>query len=298
MDIWEELCIKGFNGDEEANHFILFLEGCGQLKNNGFTVVATSLKDQERSYLDQLGFVQQQENDQEYSLPGNQWSLFLETRRNARVRWHEQRQLELRQQLNDTLKHVQALGTGVNEKQRLALVKEFAHRFANDVGCIPFMRGLVGFLRYQLFKHALTEWECYDYVLTQNGTDVMIEYVRLLQGVLGLELVSKQQQQGQEGDDNVAITMDGTRQQQQQDTEDQILIWRMNDQLTDQALSDILSVLPREQAVQGYRLSNINRSHQVKLSPLIIGLHHPQFFVQWIRQFLLQCFSFIPRLKK
>ena len=290
MDIWESLCIKGFNGDQEANDLILFLESCGRLVPSGFSVIASSLNETNRSLLDQLGFVQQQGNDNEYILHGDQWSSFLEIKRNARVAWHEQRQRELRQQLNDTLKQVQPLA-GINDQQRLALVKEFAHRFANDVGVIPFKRGLVGLLRYQLFKYHLAEWECYEYVLTQNGNDVMMEYVRLLQGVLGFQLVSKHRQNQEQ--DSVAISI----QQQGQDDDEEILIWRTSDQLNDHIIADILNVLPREQAVQGYRLSNISRPHQVKLSPFIIGLHHPQFFVQWVRQFVSHCFSFIPFIK-
>ncbi|KAI7859983.1 hypothetical protein BDC45DRAFT_495429 [Circinella umbellata] len=290
MDIWENLCIKGFNGDQEANHLILFLDSCGRLTPNGFLVIGSSLNETERSLLDQLGFVQQ-ENDNEYILHGDQWSSFLEIKRNARVAWHGERQRELRQQLKDTLKQVQPLA-GINDQQRLALVKEFAQRFANDVGTIPFKRGLVGLLRYQLFKYQLAEWDCYEYVLTQNGRDVMVEYVRLLQGVLGFQLVSKQQQ-NQEGD-SVAISI----QQQGPDDDEEVLIWRTSDQLNDHIISDILNVLPREQAIQGYRLSKISRPHQVKLSPFMIGLHHPQLFVQWVRQLLSHCFSFIPSIKK
>ncbi|KAI8140928.1 hypothetical protein BJV82DRAFT_621615 [Fennellomyces sp. T-0311] len=275
MDIWKELCFKAFNGEEAANHLILYLEGCGKLTGTGFTVTKSALSNDDRALLEQMGFIQQED---EYTLPGDQWPTFLETKRTTRVEWHEQRQRELRQQLNDTLKQVPVLG-GVNEQQRVAIVTEFARRFATDAGVIPFMRGLVGFLRFQLFKDQLADWQCYEYVLTQNGQEVMVEYVRLLQGVLGFHLVSKQEQEQQ-----VVISIEAA------DQDDPILTWRMSELLSDHALSDILSVLPKDQAVSGYKLSGIARP--VRLSPTM-ALHHPQYLVQWIRHLLLHCFSFI-----
>ncbi|KAI9497382.1 hypothetical protein BDB00DRAFT_756586, partial [Zychaea mexicana] len=130
MEAWEVLCSKAFNGDEAANHLILFLEGCGKLTATGFTVTTSSLNNPDCALLEQLGFVaaQPQNNNNEYTLPGQQWSSFLEKKRNARVAWHEQRQRELRLELNDALKQIQVLD-GVNDQQRLALVKEFARRF-------------------------------------------------------------------------------------------------------------------------------------------------------------------------
>lgn len=284
MDAWKDLCLKAFDGDEEANHVILFLEGCGKLTSTGYAVSATAsnkLKDQD--ILEALGFVK--DSGTIYTLPGDQWSQYLESRRHWRMEWHADRQREFARQLHECLAQVKPLSPeAVSDPQRLALVTEFAQRFATDVGSIPLFRGLVGFIRYQLFKNRLAEWRCYEYALTQNGHDTIVEYVRFLKGVLGLELVHPPSQSANEGD----VILDV--QEESRDDDVPVLIWRMNGQLSDHHLSDILRVLPREQGIQQYSLSDIPRhSH---MSP-IIGIHHPHLFIQWICQLFHHCFRSI-----
>lgn len=294
MDAWKDLCLKAFDGDEEANHVILFLEGCGKLTSTGYAVsaaAASSNKPKDEELLEALGFVK--DDGTIYTLPGDQWSQYLESRRHWRMEWHADRQREFARQLHECLAEVKPLSTGaVSDPQRLALVTEFAQRFATDVGSIPLFRGLVGFIRYQLFKNRLAEWRCYEYALTQNGHDTIVEYVRFLKGVLGLELVyPPTTQQSSQSANNGDVILDVQEEPNQpRDDDVPVLIWRMNGQLSDHHLSDILRVLPREQGIQQYSLSDIPRhSH---MSP-IMGIHHPQLFIQWICQFLHHCFRSI-----
>ncbi|KAI7879570.1 hypothetical protein K492DRAFT_131261, partial [Lichtheimia hyalospora FSU 10163] len=129
MDAWKDLCLKAFDGDEQANHIILFLEGCGKLTSKGYAVTATtSTKSSDQELLQALGFVK--DDGTIYTLPCDQWSQYLESRRQWRMTWHADRQREFARQLHECLAEVKPLSTGaVSDPQRLALVTEFAQRF-------------------------------------------------------------------------------------------------------------------------------------------------------------------------
>ncbi|KAI9318609.1 hypothetical protein BX666DRAFT_1855327, partial [Dichotomocladium elegans] len=125
MDAWCELCTRAFNGDTAADHLILYLEGCGnRLANGQFSVITTTLSDRDRACLESLGFAPSSDQENEWTLPGDQWSLYVDAKRNERARWHAMRHRQLQIELHTHLETIQPL-PGLNDQHRLALVRGF-----------------------------------------------------------------------------------------------------------------------------------------------------------------------------
>lgn len=273
QDYWHDICIKAFNSDPKANDFVLFVEGCKtQQANNGVYTWVTSRQD----YKDQLRQLDCQplvDDDTTWTLPTETLSLFAETKRKARSDWHTHRQITLKNHLNETLTNINS-PLNITNDQRLALVKEFARNHETDLGSVPFLRGLVGFLQYQLReKHYVAEWKMSEYVLTQNNEDGIESYVRLLKGVLGMQLLYQDDDQS----DRIVIDIDNTN--QQEETE---LTWRISPDFDNHLIQDILKYLPKEHNSTGYQISDIER----------IQSSH-QNILQWIYEILSHCLSFL-----
>ncbi|CAO3629503.1 unnamed protein product [Mucor hiemalis] len=114
-----------------------------------------------------------------------------------------------------------------------------------------------------------------EYVLTQNNEDAMESYIRLLRGVLGFQLVYKDD----EDENRLAIDMDNTPKEQSESD----LIWRMNPNFDNQFIQDILSCLPKEHNTTGYQSSALIPRNQPSHTNLI----------QWIYDLFTHCLSFL-----
>ncbi|KAG0165341.1 hypothetical protein DFQ28_009406 [Apophysomyces sp. BC1034] len=283
MDQWRGLCIAAFENDERATNFVLFVEGCGRATDEGHSVtlsLTTPHYDETRLMLEQIGFrsmttpptmTTTDNSSSTYTLPAEEWTEYVAIKRRAREAWHEERQARLARRLDEALTQFDPLV--LTDEQRMALVREFALQHATDVGSIPFIRGLVGLLRFQLRKNRLAEWQVSEYALTQNGEDAMLAYIRLLRGVLGMHLVYRDQAEN-------GITIDMT-------TEPHVT-WRMNHALSDQQLSDMLKTLPRSTSVQTYQFSDIPRERSTSIS-----VFHPRSLFQWVGFLIRRCLSFL-----
>lgn len=278
LDFWRTTCTKAFNNDAEANDFVLFVEGCRtQQASNGVYTWTTTRPDYEQQ-LQQLGCQPVEGVSSTWMLPSEALIALNETKRTARTEWHTQRQLTLKKHLDETLALINS-PLDINNDQRLALVRQFMKNHETDLGTVPFLRGLVGFLKYQLHdKRIVAEWTMSEYVLTQNNEDAMESYIRLLRGVLGFQLVYKDDE---EDEDRLAIDMDNTPKEQGKEAD---LIWRMNPDLDNQFIQEILSCLPKEHNTTGY--------HQ---STALIPRNQPPHtnLIQWIYDLLTQCLSFL-----
>ncbi|KAI8370375.1 uncharacterized protein BYT42DRAFT_582160 [Radiomyces spectabilis] len=276
MDQWRSLVDKGFDNDTFASDFILFLEGCGRITPEGYSVTCTNNAYEPLLY--DLNF--SRVADHTFVLNLTQWQEYINVKNTARREWHAQQQMRSRQQLNVVLTETQPI-PNLSEHQRLQLVKEFAQRHEINVGSVPFVRGLVGFLQYQLFKGQLAEWRVSEYVLTQNGENNLKDYVNLLRGVLGLEVIYRD-------DDNVAITMDVDN---NGDAGEQYIVWRMNSWLSDDQLSQILRRFPRQtQSPDAYNLSEFHRDDA------FISQSNSHSIWHWIRSMVHYCISILRRL--
>ncbi|KAI9304464.1 hypothetical protein BJ944DRAFT_266793 [Cunninghamella echinulata] len=280
MDIWKDLCLRAFDGEQKANDAILYIEGCGQLKQDEYMVKLPQHHDNYETLhqtLVSLGF---KEKAYEYTLPGEAWSSFIDIKRKSRMEWHAHLQIRLFKQLQEALGRIQE-PLLLTSAQRLVLIQEFIRNHATDVGSVPFLRGLVGCLRFQLYKTQLVEWQVEDYILTQNGEEAILDYIRLIRGVLGLQLLD----QDKLNNDSVAINIPIPSPSQsinKNDHQTTYLTWRMNANLSDQDLIDILDCLPRQQSTLGYSLSTNQRPTRALLpsSPLL------RWLVIFIRRYL------------
>ncbi|CAO3587906.1 unnamed protein product [Absidia cylindrospora] len=221
------------------------------------------------------------------------------------MEWHGALQQRLAQHLKETLDRIQE-PLVLTHGQRLVLLREFARNHVKDVGSIPFLRGLVGCLRSQLYKRSFVHWQVADYVVTQNGEDAMMDYIRLVRGVLGLTLVARKDgtQAGtnaiSNSNDMMAVNMTETTSSFESPQtithvvtaaalavdDDHYMIWRMNPALSDQDLTDFLECLPRQQCNQVFPLSPIARSHSSLLpsSPIL----------RWLSLLFRRCLSIFP----
>ncbi|CAO3645004.1 unnamed protein product [Cunninghamella blakesleeana] len=283
MDIWKDLCIRAFDNDKRANDDILYIEGCGQLEEDEYKVKLPQTHDHYDALhqtLISLGFTNSQEEGQKkdyYIISSQTWSSFIEIKRNSRMEWHAALQQRLSKQLKLALEQIQQ-PLILTSFQRLVLVKEFMRNHSTDIGSVPFLRGLVGCLRYQLYKTQLIEWQIDDYILTQNGEEAILDYIRLMRGILGFELINDHHH-----DDTVAINIPSppsslnssniniNNDSINNNEHPTLLTWRINANLSDQDLIDILDCLPKQQSTLGYSLSNHQRPTQALLpsSPIL-----------------------------
>lgn len=282
LDFWKTTCTKAFNNDAEANDFVLFIEGCRtQQASNGVYTWKTTRTDYEHQ-LQQLGCQPVLDKPSTWMLPSEALIALNETKRAARTEWHTQRQLTLKKHLDETLALINS-PLDINYDQRLALVRQFMKNHETDLGAVPFLRGLVGFLKYQLRdKLIVAEWTMSEYVLTQNNEDAMESYIRLLRGVLGFQLVYKDEDEDEE--DRLAINMDNNTPKEQNETD--LIVWRMNPDFDNQFIQAILNCLPKEHntTTGGY--------HQ---STALIRRNKPSHtnLIQWIYNLLTHCLSFL-----
>lgn len=207
---WETICIQAFNNDADSSNFILFFEGCKNLTQDEQAYFWKTHEYQDG--FEKLGCLLQDNNA--FLLSLSDYATLSLIKSQARTQWHSNRQIELKQHLDRALNAISPLPLDITVEQRLALVREFMLNHETDVGSIPFVRGVVGFLKYQLQQRQfLVDWEMSEYVLTQNNEDAIDSYIRLLRGVLGLQLVYKDQ----ETKDETVIHM-----------QPPVLVWRMN----------------------------------------------------------------------
>ncbi|KAI8093485.1 uncharacterized protein BX664DRAFT_329820 [Halteromyces radiatus] len=305
MDVWNKLCMQAFDGDQQADEFILLIQQCGKtsLEDLSFQVKIESCNEKQEQLLLSLGFTPIDE--QIYSITGEQWKAFGEAKRLQRKKWHEALQKRLEQHLREALDRIQQPLT-LTHVQRLVLVREFSRNHIKDPGSVPFLRGLVGCLRAQLYKRKLVDWQVTEYVMTQNGEEPMMDYIRLIRGVLGMKLVFRKH--GSQIDDslehlekiprNGMVTLDMTATSHFEPShttapvitaaaaatdDDNYMIWRMNPDLSDEQLADILESLPRQQCNQNYPLSQVTRSTSALLpsSPIL----------RWLTKVIRRCLS-------
>lgn len=274
QEFWHNLCVNAFNDNTLANDFILFFDGCKTTLPDSSFSWKTSSPDYQYN-LQQLG-CHQLENDT-FTLPSETMSIFMSEKRKARSEWHVKRQMELKQHLQVTLKNISTSPLDLNNDQKIALVKEFTSIHETDLGSVPFLRRLAGVLRYQIqHKHNVVEWKMSEYILTQNNEEAMESYVRLLRGVLGMQLVY--QDDDEHNNDTVAIDMDNNK------ATDPELIWRMSPDIDIDLLQSILKYLPKqEQTFEDYKVTDIPRNQ----------IHKHKNIFQWIYDILGHCLSFL-----
>ncbi|ORX49810.1 hypothetical protein DM01DRAFT_1308645 [Hesseltinella vesiculosa] len=274
MEAWEALVAKAFDGDSDANDVVLFIEGCGQTTTDGYTVTLNEASSDRAITLTQLGFTKvDHEQKQQYVLPSATWAALVDGKRLARTQWHKRKQQQLIQTLHDALAATDGLQSSepLDNTERVARVKAFMQQHATNVGSIPFLRGLVGFLTFQLYKPRLAQWHMDTSVLTQNGPETIVQYVLLLKTVLGFRVEASPM-------DAAVISMTD---EPQQDTPD--LVWRMNASLTDESLLQLLRQLPSAQTSHPFTLTACARSSSAMLpsSPLL----------RWILLVFRRCFG-------
>ena len=269
LELWEDLCKRAFNDDTEANDFVLFIEGCKVQQAD--TCIWTTDKPQYVQWLQQLGC--QSTTDCTFTLSDEAVMELNKTKREARSAWHRERQITLKKHLDDTLVLVNA-PLDITNEHRLALIKEFIKSHETDLGSVPFLRGLVGFLRFQLRdSRYVAEWKMNEYILTQNNEDAIESYIRLLRGILGLQLVYQDDED--DHSDRIAIDM--------ADKEEPVLLWRMNPHLDDHFIHQVLKCLPKEHNTTQYQFSPLIERTQPTHTNLI----------QWIYQMITHCLSFL-----
>ncbi|CEP16620.1 hypothetical protein [Parasitella parasitica] len=274
QEFWRNLCQNAFNNNTLANDFILFFDGCKTSSTDGRLTWMTTNPDYQYN-LQQLGCNQLDDNT--FSLPNETVNIFMGEKRQARSEWHVKRQVELQQHLQETLKNV---GTplDLNRDQKIALIKEFTSIHQTDLGSVPFLTRLAGFIRYQIqHKQNVVEWKMNEYILTQNDEEAMESYVRLLTGVLGMQLVYHD-----DADDSgaVAISMDGDNGR----AKDPELIWRMSPDMDLYLMQEILTYLPKQaQRFDEYFVTDIPRDE----------FHENQSIFQWLLNLLNYCLSFL-----
>ncbi|KAI8334577.1 hypothetical protein BC941DRAFT_431595 [Chlamydoabsidia padenii] len=295
MDLWNDMCTKAFNGDEQSNDFIQLIQRSGRLnkENNNFMVTLDKEYQQHDILLLSLGFTHDPSHQHTYLLSGEEWVAFNQAKRQRRMEWHGTLQQTLKQELEACIDRVQVpldLTTG----QRLVLVQEFSRNHRKNVGSVPFLRGLVGCLRAQLYKRQLVDWQVAEYVLTQNGQDAMMDYIRLIRGILGMTLVFKKDgSHDQATNGMVAVdmmpretTVPVVATATAVDDDDHYMIWRMNPDLSDHELTDLLECLPRQQCNQCFPLSPVSRSNSTLLPS--------SFILRWISLLFKRCLSILP----
>lgn len=270
LEYWYELCFRAFNNDKKANDFVLFLEGCKtKPPTNGlYCWETTELEFQQ--HLKALGC---EPLDNVWTLPIEKLSVLSKHKSQARSQWHIQRQEQLKAHLSKTLSSI-TTPLDITDQQRIALVKEFVQVHQTDVGSVPFLRGLVGCLKYQLQnKYQVIEWKLSEYVLTQNDEEAMESYVRLLRGVLGFQLLY--QDDTDDDSDKVIININ-------QQPLESVLIWQMNPNLENGFIQSVLKCLPKEHNLNDYQVSNTKRN-----------ITEPQTIFQWFYTVFSQCLSFL-----
>jgi hypothetical protein len=260
---WQQLCLRAFDNDTVANDFVLFVEGCKTSVPEGY--VWTTQQPEYQQYLCDIGCTQS--SPEKFILSSEALVRLSEIKKIARTEWHVHRQEQLKRHLKQTLAEIQPLSE-LTHPQRLALVKEFASTHKADLGSVPFISGLRGFLRYQLaHKDYLIEWPMTEYILTQNNEEALEAYVRLLKGVLCMQLVYRDETQ------DVTIDIDDSQ---------EILLWRMNPDLQNNMIHDILNCLSgNNNTTSNYQKSSIPR------------IQHKQSLLDWIYTLLSHCLSFL-----
>lgn len=270
--------MNAFNNNTLANDFILFFDGCKTAMPEGRYSWNTSNPDYQYN-LQQLSCVQL-DNDT-FTLPVETVNTFISEKRKTRSEWHTKRQMELKQHLQQTLKNVSTSPLDLNDDQKMALVKEFVSIHETDLGSVPFLSRLAGFLRYQIqHKHNVVEWRMSEYILTQNDEEAMESYIRLLRGVLGMQLVY-QDDDNEHSNNTVAIDMHSNANKAATDPE---LIWRMSPDIDIHLLQNILKYMPKKaQTFEDYTATDIPRT----------AFHEHRNILQWIFDILGHCLSFL-----
>ncbi|CAO3652109.1 unnamed protein product [Mucor fragilis] len=252
QEFWSNLCMNAFNNNTLANDFILFFDGCKTAMPEGRYSWKTSNPDYQYN-LQQLSCVQL-DNDT-FTLPVETVNTFINEKRKTRSEWHTKRQMELKQHLQQTLKNVSTSPLDLNDDQKMALVKEF-------------------------HKHNVVEWRMSEYILTQNDEEAMESYIRLLRGVLGMQLVY-QDDDNEHSNNTVAIDMHSNANKAATDPE---LIWRMSPDIDIHLLQNILKYMPKKaQTFEDYTATDIPRT----------AFHEHRNILQWIFDILGHCLSFL-----
>ncbi|GAN10068.1 hypothetical protein MAM1_0317c09603 [Mucor ambiguus] len=280
QEFWYNLCMNAFKNNTLANDFILFFDGCKTAMPDGRYSWKTSDPDYQYNLL-QLSCAQLDIDT--FTLPVETVNIFINEKRKTRSKWHMERQMELRQHLQQTLKNVSTSPLDLNEDQKMALVKEFVSIHATDLGSVPFLKRLAGFLRYQIqHKHNVVEWRMSEFILTQNDEEPMESYIRLLRGVLGMQLVYLDDD-NEHSNDTVAIDMHSNAGNTVTDPE---LIWRMSPDIDIHLLQDILKCMPKQaqtSTFEDYSVTDIPRT----------ASHEHRNILQWIFDILGHCLSFL-----
>ncbi|KAL9544477.1 hypothetical protein MBANPS3_007606 [Mucor bainieri] len=281
QEFWCNLCMNAFRDNTLANDFILFFDSCKTPMPDGRYSWKTSDPDYQYN-LQQLGCALL-DNDT-FTLPVETVNMFINEKRKTRSKWHEERQMELRQHLQQTLKNVSTSPLDLNDDQKMALVREFMSIHATDLGSVPFLKRLAGFLQYQIqHKHNVVEWRMSEFILTQNDEEPMESYIRLLRGVLGMQLVY-QDDDNEHNNGTVAIDMQSSARKTATDPE---LIWRMSPDIDIRLLQNILKHMPKQAqtstTLDDYIVTDIPRT----------ASHEHRNILQWILDILGHCLSFL-----
>ncbi|KAI8074653.1 hypothetical protein BC940DRAFT_288766 [Gongronella butleri] len=283
MDAWRALCYRAFDDEKAATDLVLFLEGCGRVRDEDGVYEWTS-GTHEASTLLTLGL--RLKGGNVFELDGATWDAYVAAKRDTRRQWHEDKHRRLTEQLHALLASVQPLN---DREAGLLALEQFSKAHATNLGTVPLMRALVGAIQFQRYKAHVIDWTMDDAMLTQNG-DAMEDYVRLLKGTLGLTLV-----QAPPAADQTAIRMpdddnsDFKSAVAMETPESSRLVWRWNSQWTDADLSAMLRLVRhwRPSPSGYYQLTSVARPSTALLPSNPV--------VRWALLFLRGCFA--PLLK-
>ncbi|KAG1441832.1 hypothetical protein G6F56_011315 [Rhizopus delemar] len=224
--VWYDLCTRAFDNETIANDFVLFVESCKLPKPDGFVWTTDQVNYQ--SYLEQMGCKLTPEG---FYLSNSELAHLSEVKKRARQDWQTRLQQELKACLTHALE--QAQPGSFSHTERLSQLKTFIAQ--TDLGSVPIVSGLKGFLNYQLtHKDRLAEWSLSEYAFTQNGKEHIQPYVNLLKNTFDFK---------------------------QSQTEDE-LVWRMNPNLENSELYQLLACIPGHTATTHYRQTETIRFHK------------------------------------
>jgi hypothetical protein len=181
----------------------------------------------------------------------------------ARRVWHYNRQVYLRNYMIDSLNNSYTQPLDISYREKVALIHKYAKRHRDEDGSRAMHRGLAGFIQYQLaHPNRGVDWKMYAcYMIeTHDEASVCRDYLQLMRGVLGMQLVFR--------DDDVqtvVIDMENNITKPREPC-DFVLVWRMNPEVDIQLLKETLKVIPKQfreiLTPEEYKVTEIPTAHK------------------------------------
>lgn len=284
IDCWNDICTAGLKGDDEATELFLFVGNTRVETNSNNQLVYTNVLPKYKEKLLQLGFQPSANDDSVWTLPKEVFPILYGVIAVNRSSFHRNLQVVANKRLEKSLREVKPLV--LSHGNRLSLFREFVLSNDENSGALSLYKGLAGFLRYQLKEKQFTaEWNMGQYTITQSSPDFVEQSIRLLRGVLDLQLLYR------DDDDSVAIDMPDYS---PPTTEEPILVWRISPHFDNKMITDFLRCIPRNwetgQSGKSYQSSTVERIPLPSSPP-----QGPQILIQWFYKMLSHCLSFLQK---